>query len=73
MEDLLLTLVPVVLTILIGYLGIATKMKSVSKEIGELFIAIMTALEDGKISREEVEQIIKEAKDIPEALKQLKK
>ena len=37
-------------------------------QVSELFITIGTALQDGKLTAEEIEGIIAEAKDIPAAL-----
>lgn len=51
------------------YLG---KAKRVLKEVVELLQAVVDALEDNKISKEEVLKIIKEAKDIPGAFLKVK-
>lgn len=37
-------------------------------DVSALFMVVGTALEDGKLSAEEIEAIIAEAKDLPEAL-----
>ena len=66
----------VLLTVLIASIpavaAIFKKFGSVSKETGELFTAIFKALEDGKVSGDEVREIIQEAKDIPKAIQGLR-
>lgn len=42
------------------------------KEIGEAFTVISVALSDDKISTEEIASIIKEAKDVIDAAKEIK-
>ncbi len=64
------------LTVLIASVPVVAvvfkKFGSVSKEVGELFTAVFKALEDGNVSGDEVRGIIKEAKDIPKAIKELR-
>jgi len=43
---------------------ILLKVRQILKEVGELLIALSKALEDGKISMDEVKSIIEEAKGI---------
>jgi len=49
---------------------IITKIEKVTKELGELFIALSIALEDGKITSDELKQIAEEGKDVAQAVKE---
>ena len=40
------------------------KAKGIMKEVGELLLEISECLEDGKISKAEINEIVKEAEDI---------
>ena len=62
------TVISVALGAIPAVLIIAKKVGKVAKETGELFTAISLALEDGKVSGDEVRHIIKEAKDIGTAV-----
>ena len=44
-----------------------------AKEVGELLISIYDAISDGRITKDEIDKIIKEAEDIPAAIRNLKK
>ena len=48
---------------------ILDKIEKVSKELGELFIALSIALEDGKITSDELKKIADEGKDVAKAIK----
>lgn len=50
-----------------------SKSMAVLKEAGELLIAINTALEDQKLTKEEIEEIAKAGKEVIEAVKKLTK
>lgn len=64
-----------VITVLgfLGYKGIVGKIEQkvieVSKEFQELAHAIVVITSDGKVTPEEVEQVIKEAKDVIKSIK----
>lgn len=62
---------PAIATALIA-LGIVRsymkKLLALNKEVMELQSAIVEAMEDDKITKEELEDIIKEAQDIPKAV-----
>ena len=66
--------VPQIVTVLIGISAvwvILAKAMKVLKEISELLNAIVVALADKKLTEEEIDTIVKEAKDIPIAVKNL--
>ena len=66
--------VPQIVTVLIGISAvwvILAKAMKVLKEISELLNAIVVALADKKLTKEEIDTIVKEAKDIPIAVKNL--
>lgn len=69
-------IIAILLTFLITSVGLAKllagKFGALSKELGELFTAVSIALEDSKITGDEIRQIIKEAKDIPGAVMSLR-
>ena len=71
MEDLIYTYaIPLILSI-----GVVTayvvKVSAVLKEVGEVIDAVIEAVADGKILKEEVQNIAKESKDVIPALKAL--
>ncbi len=72
--DVLLNNLPTLLGVL---LGVGVIWKYVSKiivillEVKELLDVLLAALSDKKLTKEEVDQIVKEARDIPEALKNI--
>jgi uncharacterized protein YgfB (UPF0149 family) len=43
---------------------IVLKLKGILKEVGELLTDLSEALEDGKISKSEISEVIEDAKDI---------
>jgi len=47
------------------------KFLGVVKEVKELAEAVIIAMADKKLTKEEIEAIVKEAKDVPEAIKNL--
>jgi len=65
------------LTIVIGLLGLlglggaylSSKIDTLKKEIIELFTVISVSIKDGKVTPEEVNSIIKEAKDVVKSIK----
>lgn len=65
-------------TLVNGVLGLSivwavvAKGLPVLKEISELLAVVVAALADKKITNEEMEEIIKQAKDIPGAIKKAK-
>ena len=72
--DYLLGNVPQLMTAVIGIgavWAILAKATKVLKEVSELLNAIVIALSDKKLTKEEVDTIVKEAKDIPLAVKAL--
>lgn len=72
MIDLITKNLPAILTALaaLGIVrGYMKKLLALNKEVMELQNAIMKAMEDQKITEEELAEIAKEAKDIPGAVK----
>lgn len=73
--------ISMILNVILGLLGligfggiwIASRIEAVKKEMSELFAAVIVSLGDGKISPEEVDSIIKEAKDVYRSVKEQKK
>lgn len=68
--------IPQIATAVIGIAAIwvvLSKALSVLKEISELLSAVVTAFADKKLTKEEIDAILKEAKDIPLAVKALVK
>lgn len=66
--------IPQVLTVVLGVSAvwiISSKALKVLKEISDLLNAIVVALSDKKLTKEEIDTIVKEAKDIPLAVKAL--
>jgi hypothetical protein len=43
---------------------IVLKLRGILKEVGELLLEISECLEDGKVSKAEINEIVKEAQDI---------
>lgn len=76
MLDMLQGNVAGILGIVIG-IGVVWKYVSkilvILKETQELLNAVIVALSDKKLTKEEIEKIKKEAKDIPKAIKDLMK
>ncbi len=72
--DVILNNLPALIGILLG-VGIIWKYASKAivllMEVKELIDVLLAALSDKKLTKEEVDQIVKEAKDIPEALKKI--
>ena len=68
-----LSIISMVFGVLAGSIGavgiVVLKIKDVTKELGELFVVVADALEDGKLTKEELQSIIKEAKDVLEVFK----
>lgn len=66
--------IPQVLTAVVGIGAvwfILSKALKVLKEITELLNAIVVAFADKKLTKEEIDTIVKEAKDVPLAVKAL--
>jgi ABC-type uncharacterized transport system permease subunit len=66
--------IPQLITAVVGIGAIwlvLSKALSVLKEISELLNAIVIAFADKKLTKQEVETIVKEAKDVPLAVKAL--
>ena len=64
----------VILTFVIGIAAVwavVSKASIVLKETGELFVVFAAALADGKITKEEIAQVVKEGKDVVDAVKTL--
>lgn len=66
------TILWLIFTLLSAYLGKKwTKSKNLLKEVGELLITIKSAIEDDKITKEEMQRIIKEYKDVDSLVKEI--
>lgn len=68
--------IPQVLTAVVGIGAvwfIMSKALKVLKEITELLNAIVVAFADKKLTKDEIDTIVKEAKDIPVAVRELLK
>ncbi|MFH2146302.1 MAG: hypothetical protein ABII75_09810 [Candidatus Omnitrophota bacterium] len=66
--------IPQIITAVVGIGAVwlvLAKALSVLKEISELLSAVVVAFADKKLTKEEIETIIKEAKDVPLAVKAL--
>lgn len=63
---------PVVVTIVFGYFAVAGKVATAGKEAGELLVTAMGALQDGKLTKDEIQMIVKESKDVKEAVMAIK-
>lgn len=72
MLDILLKSLPEILTALLA-IGVVWKLMGkvlvVLKEVADLLQAVFVALEDKKLTQEEIDKIIEEAKDIPPAVR----
>jgi len=65
--DLLLNYIVEISAFILGLgvvAGLVTKFKSILKELIEILQTVLLALQDGKITKAEIEDIIKEAKDL---------
>jgi len=65
--DLLLNYIGEISAFILGLgvvAGLVTKFKSILKELIEILQTVLLALQDGKITKAEIEDIIKEAKDL---------
>jgi hypothetical protein len=74
MENLFEFVLPYLATALISMSGaimVIKKWMNPAKEIMEVVIVIMEAIEDGKITAKEMKKIIAEAKDVSSAIKQI--
>jgi len=72
--DYLLGNIPQLLTAVVGIGAvwfILSKALNVLKEITELLNAIVVAFADKKLTKDEIDTIVKEAKDVPLAVKAL--
>ena len=66
--------VPQIITAVVGIGAVwlmLSKALSVLKEISELLSAVVMAFADKKLTKEEIDMIVKEAKDVPLAVKAL--
>jgi len=74
--DIILKNLPAIITAIIA-LGVVWKFLSkglfLLKEIVDLLQAIFIAFEDRKLTQDEIDNIVKEAKDIPVAIKKVLK
>ena len=66
--DIVSTVVSFSVVAIPAVLVIAKKLGKVAKETGEMLVAVSLALEDGKVTGDEVRKIIKEAKDVGKAV-----
>jgi len=74
--ELLPTIIPSVIAILLALIAFVLKMKSdnmkgMSKELSELVLSIIEAAKDGNFTTEELKEIITEAQDVIEEAKKL--
>lgn len=68
--ELILFIASGVLTVLAGIFGVKyTNIKKLGKETVDVLVTALAALEDDKITAEETEAIVKEAKEAGEAFK----
>ncbi|MFH2026775.1 MAG: hypothetical protein ABIK30_13340 [bacterium] len=66
--------IPQIITAVVGIGAVwlvLSKALSVLKEISELLSAVVMAFADKKLTKEEIDTIVKEAKDVPLAIKAL--
>ncbi len=66
--------VPQLITAIVGIGAVGfvlSKALNVLKEISELLNAVVVAFADKKLTKEEIDTILKEAKDVPFAVKEL--
>jgi hypothetical protein len=76
MFEQIIGFLPNILSFALGVGGVMVIIKKYyrpAKEVGELLVTVAGAIEDGKVTKEELDQIVKEAKDIPEAIKAVSK
>lgn len=69
----IVTIVATVLTILLGVTAfsfISSKVKKVLAEVKDVLTAVLDALEDNKVTAEEIDKIVKEAKEVYTAIKE---
>jgi|Deesub1362A_J573_1020465.scaffolds.fasta_scaffold00327_10 hypothetical protein len=62
------------IVIILGYFGLLRKVKSLLdmlREVGELLITLVSAMEDDRIDEDEVKKIIKEGRDVIEKVKEI--
>lgn len=67
---------PTILTaviVILGMIGISIKLKNASTELSHLFAAISSAMSDSKITPEELQLIIDEAKQVVQVMKDKEK
>ena len=68
----IISIIGTVFSVVVGFIPIAVvlvkKISKVAKESGELLVAVSKALEDGKLSGDEIRTVIKEAKDVGKAV-----
>ena len=63
---------PTILTgllVIAGMIGVTIKIKGASTELSHMFAAIAAAVADNKLTKEEVAQIVEEAKQVVAAIK----
>ena len=68
----ILDFIPEIVSLLLGVGGVMVYVRKYYKpvkEVAELLLVVGAAVEDGKVTKAELDLIIKEAKDIPEAVK----
>ena len=71
----IMTLISSIGTFLLGVgtvSAIVRKYFMPAKEVGELLLTIYEAVQDGRITKDEIDRIMKEAKDVPAAIRNLK-
>jgi len=73
--DLLTTILTYLVPFALGFVPVAfyaTRLFNVLKEVAGLIGTISIMLDDGKVTKEEIDAVVKEAKDIIEAVKAFK-
>lgn len=76
MLDSILGMLPTIITVVLGMGGVLLVVKKYMnpvKEAAEVAMAVASALQDGKVTAEELQTIIKEAKDVGIAIKAVSK
>lgn len=76
MLDSVLGMLPTIITVVLGMGGVLLVVKKYMnpvKEAAEVAMAVASALQDGKVTAEELQTIIKEAKDVGIAIKAVSK
>lgn len=66
--NILMTVGPVIVTLIFTYVKISGKVSNIIKEAVELAVVAGGALKDGKLTKEEIEMIIEEARDVKQAI-----